>query len=76
MRNLSEDEWRGLFAQAGLEVEAVEREEKRVELEPWLERSGCTGDEAARVRELLADRIEDGKLRLDRGIFKARKAGG
>jgi SAM-dependent methyltransferase len=76
VRNLSEDEWRALFAEAGLEVEAFEREEKRVELGPWLERSGCTGDEAARVRELLADRIEDGKLRLDRAIFKARKAGG
>jgi SAM-dependent methyltransferase len=76
VRNLSEDGWRGLFAQAGLEVEAFEREEKRVELEPWLERAGCTADESARVRELLADRIEDGKLRLDRGIFKARKAGG
>jgi len=25
-----------------------------------------------RIEELLADRIEDGKLRLDRGIFKAR----
>jgi SAM-dependent methyltransferase len=76
VRNYSEDEWRGFFEQAGLEVADFEREEKRVELEPWLERSGCMGDEAARVRELLADRIEDGKLRLDRGIFKARKAGG
>jgi len=25
------------------------------------------------VRELLADRIEDGRLRLDRGIIKGRK---
>jgi SAM-dependent methyltransferase len=73
VRNYSEHEWRDLFEQAGLHVEAFEREEKRVELEPWLERSGCTGDEAARVRELLADRIEDGRLRLDRGIFKAVK---
>ena len=74
VRNLSEDEWRGLFERAGLEVAQFEREEKRVELEPWLERSGCVGDEAARVRDLLADRIEDGKLRLDRGIFKAAKS--
>jgi SAM-dependent methyltransferase len=36
-------------------------------------RGGVAGDEAARVRELLAERIEEGKLRLDRGIFKARK---
>jgi SAM-dependent methyltransferase len=76
VRNYSEDEWRGLFEQAGLEVAELEREEKHVELEPWLERSGCTGAEAERVRELLVDRIEDGKLRLDRGIFKTRKAGG
>jgi SAM-dependent methyltransferase len=74
VRNYSEDEWRGLFAQAGLEVEDFEREDKRVELEAWLERAGCTGEEAERVRKLLADRIEDGRLRLDRGIFKARKA--
>jgi len=74
VRNYSEEEWRRLFEQAGLQVEAFEREEKRVDLEPWLERAGCTGEEAQRVRELLADRIEDGRLRLDRGIFKGRKA--
>ena len=73
VRNHSEAEWRELFSQAGLEIEQFEREEKRVALEPWLERAGCTGAEAARVRELLDDRIDDGKLRLDRGIFKGRK---
>ena len=55
----------------------VERFEKRVELEPWLERAGCDGDEAARVRELLADRIERRQAAArphDR--LKARKAGG
>jgi hypothetical protein len=73
VRNYSEGEWRELFAGSGLELEQFEREEKWVQLDPWLERAGCTGDEAARVRELLAERIEDGKLRLDRGIFRARK---
>ena len=73
VRNYSEDEWRQMFEAAGLEVEAFEREDKRIEVEPWLERAGCVGDEAARVRELLADRIEDGRVRLDRGIFKSRK---
>ena len=75
VRNHSEAEWRGLFAQAGLEVEELEREDKWIDLEAWLERAGCTGEEAERVRDLLADRIEDGRLRLDRGIFKARRAG-
>jgi SAM-dependent methyltransferase len=73
VRNYSEEEWRRFFDQAGLEVEAFEREDKRVELEPWLDRAGCKGEEADRVRELLADRIEDGHVRLDRGIFKGRK---
>jgi SAM-dependent methyltransferase len=73
VRNYSEDEWRELFAQAGLEVEEFEREDKSVDLEAWLERAGCTGEEAERVRGLIADRIAEGRLRLDRGIFKARK---
>jgi SAM-dependent methyltransferase len=73
VRNYTEAEWRELFSHAGLEVEQFEREGKRVELEPWLERAGCTGAEATRVRELLANRTDDGKLRLDRGIFKGRK---
>src|ERR1043166_9262970 len=74
VRNYSEDEWRGLFEQAGLGIEAFEREEKWIELEPWLARAGCVGAEAKRVRELLADRIEDGRVRVDRGMFKTRKA--
>jgi SAM-dependent methyltransferase len=73
VRNYSEDEWREMFDQAGLEVEAFEREEKWIELEPWLERAGCVGKEAERVKELLADRISDGRVKVDRGIFRARK---
>ena len=73
VRNLSEEEWRSLLADAGLELETVEREEKRIELEPWLARAGCEGEEAARVRELLANRIADGYLTVERGVFKARK---
>ena len=58
---------------AGLGVEAFEREDKRIDFESWLERAGTPPEDGARSRELLADRIEDGKLRLDRGIFKGRK---
>jgi SAM-dependent methyltransferase len=71
VRNYSEDEWRAFFREVGLEVEVFEREEKRIELEPWLERAGCVGAEAERVKELLADRIDDGRVKVDRGIFKA-----
>jgi SAM-dependent methyltransferase len=73
VRNYSEDEWRAFFREVGLEVEVFEREEKRLELVPWLERAGCVGAEAERVKELLADRIDDGRVTVDRGIFKAAK---
>jgi SAM-dependent methyltransferase len=73
VRCYSEDEWLALFEGAGLTVEAVERMEKEIELEPWLERAGCTGDEAERVTELLADRISGGRLTLDRIALKGLK---
>ncbi len=71
VRNYSESEWRALLEDAGLRVEEVRILEKPIELEPWLARAGCAGEEAARVRELLADRIEAGLVRLDRIALKA-----
>jgi hypothetical protein len=73
VRNYSEEEWHALFAGTGLDVVVARTLERRIELEPWLDRTGCTGEEAARVRELVADRIEGGKLRLDRIALKGRK---
>jgi SAM-dependent methyltransferase len=73
VRSYSEDEWRALFEQAGLRVEAVELFEVEIELEPWLARAGCEGEAAARVRELLADRIHDGRLEMPRIALKGRK---
>jgi SAM-dependent methyltransferase len=73
VRNYSEEEWHALFAGAGLDVVEARTRERRIELEPWLERTGCTGEDAARVRELVADRIEGGQLRLDRIALKGRK---
>ena len=72
VRNYSEAEWRELFAAPGLEVEDVRRFEKPIELEPWLARAGSHGEEAERVRELLADRIRDGWIALDRIALKGR----
>jgi ubiquinone/menaquinone biosynthesis C-methylase UbiE len=66
VRNYTETEWRELFEAAGLRVEAVRPLPKPIEVEPWLERAGASGADADRVRELLADRIEDGWITLDR----------
>jgi SAM-dependent methyltransferase len=73
VRNYTEAEWRGFLEDAGLEVEEVRRMPKPIEVEPWLERAGCHGDEASRVRELLGDRIRDGWLTLDRIAIRAAK---
>ncbi|HEX3454363.1 MAG TPA: class I SAM-dependent methyltransferase [Gaiellaceae bacterium] len=73
VRNYTEDEWRGMFESAGLDVDDVRRFDKPIELQPWLDRVGCEGDDAERVRELLADRIEDGWVALDRIAIKGTK---
>jgi SAM-dependent methyltransferase len=74
IRNYSESEWRELFAGAGLNVEAVELLDTDIDLEEWLDRAGCEGDEAERVRALLADRIHDGRLSMTRIALKGRKS--
>lgn len=73
VRNYSEDEWRALFSDAGLHVEETRLGERRIAFEPWLERTGCAGEDAARTRELLGERIDSGKLRVDRIALKGRK---
>lgn len=73
VRCYSAEEWRQLFEDAGLGVDDVRFMEKQVELEPWLARAGCEGEEADRVRELAADRIADGKITLDRIALKGVK---
>jgi SAM-dependent methyltransferase len=73
VRSYSEDEWRALLEQAGLNVEAVELFDVEIELEPWLARAGCEGEEAAQVRELLADRIDGGRLDVPRIVLRGRK---
>jgi SAM-dependent methyltransferase len=66
VRNYSEAEWRALFEQAGLGVQEVVMFDRPIELEPWLERVGCAGEDAERVRELLAPRVHEGWVTLDR----------
>jgi SAM-dependent methyltransferase len=67
------EEWRSLFEDAGLGIDEVRFLPQRIELEPWLERAGCVGDAAARVRELVADRTEDGWVTLERIALKGAK---
>jgi SAM-dependent methyltransferase len=74
VRNYTEAEWRAFFAGGGLEVEEVRTFDFPIELEPWLLRTECTGDTAARVRELLAERIDGDFVTLDRIALRGRPA--
>lgn len=73
VRNYTEDEWRALLAGSELAIEHVVVLDKPIAVEPWLERARCAGEEAARVCELLADRIEGGTLTLQRIAIEGRK---
>jgi SAM-dependent methyltransferase len=76
IRNYTEEEWRELLTEAGLEVEQSECFEKTHPLDAWLARTGCQGAEAERVKELLADRMtEDGSAWTDvKIVIRARKS--
>jgi SAM-dependent methyltransferase len=73
VRNYTEAEWRQLFAAARLEVEEARTMERSILLEPWLERAGCGGEDAERVRGLLRERIEGDRVRIARVAFRGRK---
>jgi SAM-dependent methyltransferase len=73
VRTYTEPEWRGFFEEAGLRVDAVALMSKPIEVGPWLDRAGCRGAEAMRVRQLLGDRIQDGWLSLARIALKGVK---
>ena len=76
VRSYSEEEWRGLLEEAGLEVEQIEHYEKIHVISEWLARTGCEGEDARRVKELLAPvLIGDGDAWRDvKIVIKARKS--
>jgi SAM-dependent methyltransferase len=73
VRNYSQPEWHSFFQLAGLRVDDERFIERPLEIEPWLARVGCVGSDAARVRELLGDRIVDGWMQLPTLVIKGVK---
>ena len=69
----TEHEWRSFLDAAGFEVEAVELFEKRRPVDAWLARTATSEEDAARVRELLADRIDDGAYVDTKILLRGRK---
>jgi SAM-dependent methyltransferase len=74
VRCYSEDEWKELVAAAGFEVEQVAHFPRRQSFDAWLERVETPPDDARRIRELLAEHIEDGMLEFDSIVLEARRS--
>jgi SAM-dependent methyltransferase len=74
VRCYSEEEWKEMLTEAGLEVEQLEHFERHPIVADWLARVDTPPEEAARVRELLADHVEDGVLTLKSIVVKARRS--
>jgi SAM-dependent methyltransferase len=70
VRNYGVAEWESFFELAGLEVAEQRFMERPLEIEPWLARTETPAADAARVRELLGDRIADGWMNLPTLVIK------
>jgi len=73
VRNYGVAEWESFLELAGLEVVEERHLSRPLEIEPWLARVDCAGEDAARVRDLLGDRIVDGWMPLPTLVIKGRK---
>jgi SAM-dependent methyltransferase len=73
VRNYSQPEWHSFFELAGLELADERYLERPLEIAPWLARVDCVGEDAARVRELLGDRVVDGVMALPTLVLKGIK---
>jgi SAM-dependent methyltransferase len=75
VRSLTEDEWREQISAAGFEVEQVEIfAERRLALEPWLERVDVPDEDRDRVHELLGDATDGETVRMPLIVLQARKS--
>jgi SAM-dependent methyltransferase len=73
VRRYSEEEWRGFFEEAGLEIDRLEVMSRRMPVDPWLARVPVTPEVAVRVKEFIADMLEDGLVRHEAIILRGRK---
>ena len=71
VRNYSAGEWRGFVEGAGLSVAEERVFEHSFDLQAWLERTECVGDDAARAVALLGSRAVDGRLTLAKIALRA-----
>jgi SAM-dependent methyltransferase len=71
VRCYSEEKWERMLTDAGLEVERAERLERRLDVDDWLARVETPPADAARVKELLGERIQDGTMTFPSIVIRA-----
>ena len=71
--NYTEAEWRGFVEEAGLRIDDLRVLDHTIDFRAWLARTGCEGEDAARVEALLGERVADGRLTLDKIAIRAAK---
>jgi ubiquinone/menaquinone biosynthesis C-methylase UbiE len=74
VRNYGVAEWESFFELAGLEVAVEERMTRDTDYDDWLARTETPEADRAQVRELLGDRVRDGRLELPTVVLKGIKA--
>jgi SAM-dependent methyltransferase len=74
VRCYSEDEWKELVEAVGFEIEQVQVFPRRQSFSAWLERVETPPDDARRIRELLAEHIDDDMLDFNSIVLKARRS--
>jgi SAM-dependent methyltransferase len=75
VRSYTEDEWRELVVANGFEVEQVEIfGERRLALEPWLDRVDVPAADRPRILELLGDAADGETVRMPLLVLQARKS--
>jgi SAM-dependent methyltransferase len=74
VRNYGVGEWHSFFELAGLEVAEQAHLMRDTDFEDWLARTETPAADRARVRELLGDRVREGRLTLPTVVLKGVKA--
>jgi SAM-dependent methyltransferase len=74
VRNYSAAEWHSFFELAGLQVADEAFLVRETRFEAWLARTETPETDRVRVRELLTDRVRDGRLELPTVVLKGTKA--
>jgi SAM-dependent methyltransferase len=74
VRCYSEEEWKVMLTDAGLEVERAERLDRRRDVDDWLARVDTPPADASRVKELVGERVVDGTMTFPSIVIRARRS--